>query len=144
MSEPRSTEQADAEQGSVFGNLPDSRPGARSPRRDAAYKRAADGGQRAKAQSTRAAPKSKAKPKAAPGRRAEPSGVDEPWRAREPSAGDAGEAANSAARRPEPDEGAGLEDLAWAGIAAAAEAATLGVRLASRAMEALRKPVDRR
>lgn len=128
----------------MFGNLPDSRPGARSPRRDAAYKRAADGGQRAKAQSTRAAPKSKAKPKAAPGRRAEPSGVDEPWRAREPSAGDAGEAANSAARRPEPDEGAGLEDLAWAGIAAAAEAATLGVRLASRAMEALRKPVDRR
>ena len=128
----------------MFGNLPDSRPGARSPRRDAAYKRAADGGQRAKAQSTRAAPKSKARPKAAPGRTAEPSGVDEPWRASEPSAGDAGEAANSAARRPEPDEGAGLEDLAWAGIAAAAEAATLGVRLASRAMEALRKPVDRR
>jgi hypothetical protein len=32
----------------------------------------------------------------------------------------------------------GLEDLAWAGIAAAAEAATIGVRLASRAMEAVR------
>jgi hypothetical protein len=43
----------------------------------------------------------------------------------------------------EPDEndapeGGGLEDLAWAGIAAAAEAATIGVRLASRAMEAVR------
>jgi hypothetical protein len=140
VSEPRPTEQADAEQGSVFGNLPDSRPGARSPRRDAAKKRAAGSGQRAKTHSNRAAPK----PKAAPRPTAEPSGVGEPRKAREPSAADAGEAAESEPRTPEPDEGAGLEDLAWAGIAAAAEAATLGVRLASRAMEALRKPVDRR
>ena len=41
-------------------------------------------------------------------------------------------------------EGGGLEDLAWAGIAAAAEAATLGVRLATRAMEAVRDAVERR
>jgi hypothetical protein len=124
----------------VFGNLPDSRPGARSPRRDAAKKRAAGGGPRAKTKSTRAEPK----PKAAPRPTAEPSGVGEPRKAREPSGGDAGEAAESEARTPEAKEGAGLEDLAWAGIAAAAEAAALGVRLASRAMEALRKPVDRR
>lgn len=38
----------------------------------------------------------------------------------------------------------GIEDLAWAGVAAAAEAATLGVRLASRAIERLRDGVDRR
>ena len=46
----------------------------------------------------------------------------------------------------EPRGGAhgGVEDLAWAGIAVAAEAATLGVRLLSRAVEAVRKPPDRR
>jgi hypothetical protein len=38
----------------------------------------------------------------------------------------------------------GLEDLAWAGIAVAAEAATLGVRLAGRAFEAARDAVERR
>ncbi len=41
-------------------------------------------------------------------------------------------------------EHGGVEDLAWAGIAVAAEAATLGVRLLSRAVEAVRKPTDRR
>jgi hypothetical protein len=41
-------------------------------------------------------------------------------------------------------EHGGVEDLAWAGVAVAAEAATLGVRLLSRAVEAVRKPADRR
>ena len=41
------------------------------------------------------------------------------------------------------DEHGGVEDLAWAGVAVAAEAATLGVRLLSRAVEAVRKPADR-
>lgn len=36
----------------------------------------------------------------------------------------------------------GIEDLAWAGVAIAAEAATLGVRLASRAIEAVRGPTE--
>jgi len=40
--------------------------------------------------------------------------------------------------------GAGLEDLAWAGIAVTAEAATLGVRLFSRAIDAARKATERR
>jgi hypothetical protein len=38
----------------------------------------------------------------------------------------------------------GVEDLAWAGVAVAAEAATLGVRLAGRAFEAMRDAVERR
>lgn len=37
----------------------------------------------------------------------------------------------------------GVEDLAWAGVAIAAEAATLGVRLAGRAIDALRGPGER-
>jgi hypothetical protein len=37
-----------------------------------------------------------------------------------------------------------VEDLAWAGIAVAAEAATLGVRIMSRAIGAVRKPTDHR
>ena len=40
-------------------------------------------------------------------------------------------------------QGGGLEDIAWAGVAAAAEAATIGVRLASRAIEALRGSSER-
>jgi hypothetical protein len=46
----------------------------------------------------------------------------------------------TAAESPDPEGGrsGGLEDLAWAGVAAAAEAATIGVRLASRAMEAVK------
>jgi predicted flap endonuclease-1-like 5' DNA nuclease len=38
---------------------------------------------------------------------------------------------------------AGLEDLAWAGIAVTAEAATLGVRLVGRAFDAARRAADR-
>ena len=37
-----------------------------------------------------------------------------------------------------------LEDIAWAGVAAAAEAATLGVRLANKAIEAFRGTSERR
>ena len=49
---------------------------------------------------------------------------------------------------PEPQAGdrrgpAGLEDLAWAGIAVTAEAATLGVRLLGRAFDAARRAAER-
>jgi hypothetical protein len=37
----------------------------------------------------------------------------------------------------------GIEDLAWAGVAVAAEAATLGLRLAGRAIDAVRGPTER-
>jgi hypothetical protein len=134
-SEDRPGEQTDAPQGGVFGNLPDSRPGTRSPRRDAASDertrrstpRAKAAGTRTKQRPSRPAPR---RPSPEPKPRAS---ADPPEPERE------GRAAEG-----EPAAGGGLEDLAWAGIAAAAEAATIGVRLASRAMEALRKPVDRR
>ena len=105
------------EQGGVFGNLPGTRPGVRSPRR---------GGQ--------SRPAGQPKPSVPRATRSRPSARPPP-----PSPG------------PEPEgppatgtEHGGVEDLAWAGIAVAAEAATLGVRLLSRAVEAERKPPDRR
>ena len=120
MSEDRPSEQPDAGQGGVFGNLPDSRPGTRSPRR-----RTAAGERPASARRSGGA-------RAAPKR--EPS----PDSARRPSELPTSDEAQA------PEEGHGLEDLAWAGVAAVAEAATLAVRLISRAMEAVHKPADRR
>ena len=107
------------DEGGIFGKLPDSRPGTRSPRRANA------------AQATKkAAPKARAKPKpkAAPKRAApkKPPPEPAPPRPAEPS-------------RPIADQTpGGIGDIAWAGIAVAAEAATIGVRLASRAIEAVR------
>jgi hypothetical protein len=126
MSEEHTSEpEADDSPGSVFGNLPGSRPGTRSPRR-----RGTDG---AKPQSKgAAATQAKARPKPKPAEKpkptAKPKSAASPPPAREPAA----------ERDPEAPDGGGLEDIAWAGVAAAAEAATLGVRLASRAIEALR------
>ncbi|MQA73334.1 MAG: hypothetical protein GEU88_03095 [Solirubrobacterales bacterium] len=139
MTEDRSEDSP--EQPSVFANLPGSRPGTRSPRRKSAVSETtAAPGRDAERDALPAARRTTAPParpgpggdrgaepggdqRTAPddGRRAEPPGQD----ARAPDESDA-------------DPGAGLEDLAWAGVAAAAEAATIGVRLASRAMEALR------
>jgi len=107
----------------VFGNLPDARPGTRSPRRDAAR-----AGRKANAAKGSAAKASAAKPKAAKPEPKPPREKPAPKPPREP-----------APPQPEqPQGGGGLEDIAWAGVAAAAEAATIGVRLASRAIEALR------
>jgi hypothetical protein len=53
--------------------------------------------------------------------------------------------ARSEAPEPEARAGGGsVEDLAWTGIAVAAEAATLGVRLLTRAVDAVHRPADRR
>ena len=106
MSDERSEEQAP----SVFGNLPASRPGTRSPRR------APEGSTDATADRGRPAEHVPPRPRAAE---------------REPAAEAPG------------DGPAGLEDLAWAGVAVAAEAATLGVRLATRAVETLRDAASR-
>jgi hypothetical protein len=114
----------------VFGNLPSERPGVRSPRRGE--------GKGAKAKASQ--PKS---PKAAPatGRAVKPA----PKAARKsPPPRPAHE---QAPPRPPPetessDPGSGrgsVEEVAWAGITVAAEAATLGVRLVSRALEAVRE-----
>ena len=107
------------EQGGVFGNLPASRPGTRSPRRD------------------RGAKAAKATKPATPGQKATPAPKRKPA-SPPPSRPDPPE--------PEPrsEQRGGLDDLAWAGVAAVAEAATLGVRLANRALGALRDGVDRR
>jgi hypothetical protein len=102
----------DAPQGSVFGNLPDSRPGGRSPRRDAAGKPAPK-------------PRTAAKPKAAAKQAARPAS---PPRTTIPP-------------KPDDDERespGGIEDIAWAGVATIAEAATVGVRLLNKTLEALR------
>ena len=112
---------------SVFGNLPSARPGVRSPRRDAG-KRKPSAPKRAEAKA--------AKPKPPP-RRPEPRPAPPPRRpaAAPPQGGRAAE------RPPEqkPGSSRGIEDVAWAGITVAAEAATLGVRLFSRALEAVRE-----
>jgi hypothetical protein len=124
--EPESREEA-SEQGSVFGNLPGSRPGVRSPRRSAAGAAKPSG-------STKGTGR-QGQPAAREQRPAEPRSPRDPG----------GRAAESeGATPPMTPEHGGVEDLAWAGIAVAAEAATLGVRLLSRAVEAVRKPTDRR
>jgi len=128
-SKPEAGEQP-AEQGSVFGNLPESRPGVRSPRRGKSRDAGRAGGTTAKSTPRQTRPAKEAG-------RPSPSGPA----ARPPSRPVTHEPA-----APPSDEAelGGIEDLAWAGVAVAAEAATLGVRLLSRAVEAVRKPADRR
>lgn len=116
MDESEHSDSGDAEERGVFGNLPRSRPGMRSPRRR---------------ESKEAAAASEAKP-SPPSPRQRPAPAQPPPRAPEPEA------------PPRDTEGGGVEELAWAGITVAAEAATLGLRLLSRAVEAVRKPADRR
>jgi hypothetical protein len=116
-------------QGGVFGNLPDARPGTRSPRRASSSKPKAA----PKAKSAAAKAKPAAKPKATPKppQAARPVDPPPPPRPADPE-------------RPIADQQpGGLADVAWAGIAVAAEAATLGVRLASRAIEAVRGNSER-
>jgi hypothetical protein len=129
--EPERSDQPAMEQGGVFGNLPGTRPGVRSPRRGHEKASAAAGAEAADKQSR---PAGRRKPSARPSPRDRPS-----KRPKTPAA-----AAESQKQPEAPAEHGGVEDLAWAGIAVAAEAATLGVRLLSRAMEAVRKPPDRR
>ena len=117
QTQPDESHEDAEEQGGVFGNLPGTRPGVRSPRR---------GGQ--------SRPAGQPKPSVPRATRSRPSARPPP-----PSPGPEPEAPPATGT-----EHGGVEDLAWAGIAVAAEAATLGVRLLSRAVEAVRKPADRR
>jgi hypothetical protein len=121
---------ADGPEG-VFGNLPSARPGSRSPRRDTGNGKTASGkGPRAPEPM-----KAKAKPKPTAPRR-KPAGPKAPEREPAP---------------PEPLEDPlapqpsiqGVEDLAWAGVAVVAQAATAGIRFTSKALEAARKSIDR-
>jgi hypothetical protein len=106
----------------VFGNLPGTRPGTRSPRRDAA-------GRRPPAKAAQAETHTSPPPPAPPSSEPPP-----------PVERDAPVAAEPGGGQPRITS---VEDLAWAGIAVAAQAATVGVRFASRALEAARKSADR-
>jgi len=122
----------------LFGKLPRSRPGTRSPRRAAGGETEAA---KAKAESPRKATVSRKAPNqrpAPPPRVSEPAGSD-------PMPPHRDEAATSSRSDPSSadDQAAGLEELAWAGIAVTAEAATLGVRLMSRALDAARRATER-
>lgn len=122
MSEER-PEADETPRGSVFGKLPDSRPGRRSPRRDAAGR----------------ASKPKPKPAAQARKRSPSAGPRRPAPQAEPRRRQAAKAPPPAAAQPDlGQQGGGLDDLAWAGVAAIAEAATFGVRLANRALGAVR------
>ncbi len=106
----------------VFGNLPGTRPGSRSPRRGNAARESTT----AHGDESRAAPPPPPPPP--------PADPPPPTEREAPVAGT-------------PDAGqqriASVEDLAWAGVAVAAQAATVGIRFASRALESARKSVDR-
>ena len=132
--QPEPNEPKPDTQAGVFGNLPDARPGTRSPRRDGASKR--NGAKKAPAATKAKAAtnaQAKATPKAAKPKVAKPA----------PRA-DAPPAAPREPQRPVGEQQpGGLADVAWAGIAVAAEAATIGVRLASRAIEAVRGNSER-
>jgi hypothetical protein len=122
----------------VFGNLPSQRPGVRSPRRERDRKstssKAASG--RSAKQSPGAAAEPASKPKPAPPR---PEGQEPPTR-RGPQAPPPPRPSAPPPHAGEvEDSDHGVEHLAWAGITVAAEAATLGVRLLSRAVEAVRE-----
>ncbi|HKH13567.1 MAG TPA: hypothetical protein VKA47_02820 [Solirubrobacterales bacterium] len=116
----------------VFGNLPSSRPGVRSPRRD---------GGKGKSQPKRQSKPATAKARTKPAPRSTPRPVPGPSSpaGRSSTEQPAGHPPPEPAS-PEPASGhRGVEDVAWAGVTVAAEAATLGVRLFSRALEAVRE-----
>lgn len=124
-SESETPETSSADRG-VFGNLPSERPGVRSPRRRSEGDSATGEAQQAKTAAAKKPPARKPSPPPPPrepARRPEPS---EP----QPSPSQPDEQASSRS---------GIEDVAWAGVTVAAEAATLGVRLFSRALEAVRE-----
>ncbi|MGH2926562.1 MAG: hypothetical protein ACRDK1_11405 [Solirubrobacterales bacterium] len=131
-----------SEEGGLFGRLPSARPGVRSPRRDA--DKPSRAARPAKPKPARA--KGSGGPKAAP---AAPDRPSRPGKTKVAGGGPAGPPPPPRAERPPPapdgdarGEAPGVEDLAWAGIAVAAEAATLGVKLLSRAVDAVRRPPD--
>ena len=124
--EPDESREAADDQGGVFGNLPE----------HAARECAARGAGRASLGAPASAPRSPSAPRAQAAAHRPSAQPARRLRRHRPSRNP---------RRPTGDaRRGGVEDLAWAGIAVAAEAATLGVRLLSRAVEAVRKPADRR
>ena len=123
MTQPSTRPLASGHRG-VFGNLPSERPGVRSPRRAEGKSKKAKAGGAKRTKAASAAPKAaKPAPKAPPP--PPPSAREEPPPEPAPQAAESGRGS--------------VEEVAWAGITVAAEAATLGVRLVSRALEAVRE-----
>jgi hypothetical protein len=147
--EPQAGEHSPGAQEGVFGRLPGTRPGVRSPRRQGAGAEPAAGRNEQAGPEERAAeqpePATDSRPRAAAppaGDRSEPTGAPTPAAA-EPESGAGAERSEFEEGPGDGGEQGGVEELAWGGIAVAAEAATLGVRLLSRAMDAVRRPPDR-
>ncbi len=117
---------ADSPEG-VFGNLPSTRPGSRSPRRRGASEAGESTAEKTHAKAAEETPPA-----------ADPVVAEEPDESYEPEP-------------PQPSEDPlapqpgirGVEDLAWAGVAVVAQTATAGIRFTSRALEAARKSIDR-
>jgi hypothetical protein len=122
---PETPETPSADRG-VFGNLPSERPGVRSPRRQGDKDSAAGKAKQAKSAAAKPAARKPSPPPPPP---------REPARGTEPSE------PGPSATPPEEEASSrgGIEEVAWAGVTVAAEAATLGVRLFSRALEAVRE-----
>jgi hypothetical protein len=134
MPDEKQSENGPGEQGGIFGKLPSARPGVRSPRR-AAGKAAEEAKGATEPAPVKARAKASPRPPT-PRRPPPPPASPEPAPPPPPPGSDESE--------PPAGRGGGVEDVAWAGITVAAEAATLGVRLLSRAVEAVRKPTERR
>jgi hypothetical protein len=135
MNEESDQPQPPADDRGVFGNLPSARPGVRSPRRD---NKGRSGPKRAQGKDAKGKPSSRAGANAPR--------ASAPRRAQKPTPPPPPSASTGLPRAPSPAEPArsesgrrGVEEVAWAGITVAAEAATLGVRLFSRALEAVRE-----
>jgi hypothetical protein len=126
--EERGEEGSAHPQRSVFSSLPRSRPGVRSPRRAGAAEATAE----------------PSPPSTAPRERPAAARTADTRRAKPPPASPRAPREPEAESAPAGGEGGGIEDLAWAGITVAAEAATLGVKLMSRAIEAVSRAAERR
>src|SRR5688572_17265774 len=120
-------ESADGPEG-VFGNLPSTRPGSRSPRRRGTETEAETPADDATAPEPVAA-----EPEPEPAPKPEPEAPEPEPEPSEP---------NEGPPAPQPSI-QGVEDLAWAGVAVVAQAATAGIRFTSKALEAARKSIDR-
>jgi hypothetical protein len=135
--DPERPQHAPSDDPSVFGNLPSARPGVRSPRRDAGGRGSAQP-KRTQSKGTKDRPARSAKPGRKPTPRPTPEAGPPPPRPPSTPPPGARSPGQSPPGEPESARG-GVEEVAWAGITVAAEAATLGVRLVSRALEAVRE-----
>lgn len=126
---------AEARPRGVFGNLPKHRPGTRSPRR-AGEKRPKPEAQAASEQP--AEPEAQAEPEAG----GDPLGGDLLGSGMDPLGEEP--RAHGATKGGSGGRGLNPEDLVWGAIAIGAQAATLGVRLANRALGALLERPERR